>query len=155
MTIRPGRTAFPFHPLARDRRHISISLYSLTMQALKPPGFHKVRRQDVGPICSEIPGRVDRSGRTARLADTKTGASFRALSQADCAVIDSPRISDVVFPSRSDAVTVGYRKMWLKIAKLSDLPADITPHVLRHSFASLAADHITRPPTPPGCSNWQ
>jgi integrase len=35
---------------------------------------------------------------------------------------------------------VGYRKMWLRIAKLGDLPADITPHVLRHSFASLAAD---------------
>jgi integrase len=32
---------------------------------------------------------------------------------------------------------VGYRKMWLRIAKLGD---DITPHVLRHSFASLAAD---------------
>ena len=35
---------------------------------------------------------------------------------------------------------VGYRKMWLRIAALGDLPADITPHVLRHSFASLAAD---------------
>jgi integrase len=30
--------------------------------------------------------------------------------------------------------------MWSRIAKLGDLPADITPHVLRHSFASLAAD---------------
>jgi integrase len=35
---------------------------------------------------------------------------------------------------------VGYRKMWLKLAKLGALPADITPHVLRHSFASVAAD---------------
>ena len=35
---------------------------------------------------------------------------------------------------------IGYRKMWLRIAKAGDLPADITPHVLRHSFASLAAD---------------
>jgi integrase len=30
--------------------------------------------------------------------------------------------------------------MWSRIAELGDLPADITPHVLRHSFASLAAD---------------
>jgi integrase len=30
--------------------------------------------------------------------------------------------------------------MWLRTAKLGDLPADITPYVLRHSFASLAAD---------------
>jgi integrase len=51
------------------------------------------------------------------------------------------RISDLVFASRSgETLIVGYRKMWLRIAKLGDLPADITPHVLRHSFASLAAD---------------
>jgi integrase len=37
--------------------------------------------------------------------------------------------------------------MWLRIAKLGDLPADITPHVLRHSFASLAADHGYNEPT--------
>src|ERR1700681_857283 len=39
-----------------------------------------------------------------------------------------------------DPVIVGHRRMWLRIAKLIDLPDDITPHVLRHSFASLAAD---------------
>ena len=42
---------------------------------------------------------------------------------------------------------VGYRKMWLRIAKLGGLPADITPHVLRHSFASLAADLGYNEPT--------
>jgi hypothetical protein len=31
---------------------------------------------------------------------------------------------------------VGYQKTWLRIAKLGDLPADVTPHVLRHSFAA-------------------
>jgi integrase len=46
----------------------------------------------------------------------------------------------VVFASRSDEMIVGYRKMWLRISKLGDLPADITPHTLRHSFASLVAD---------------
>jgi site-specific recombinase XerD len=34
----------------------------------------------------------------------------------------------------------GFRKLWNRIAKLGALPADVTPHVLRHSFASLAAD---------------
>jgi integrase len=34
----------------------------------------------------------------------------------------------------------GFRKFWLRIAKLAKLPDDVTPHVLRHSFASLAAD---------------
>ena len=59
-----------------------------------------------------------------------------------------PRIGDVVFASRSgETPIVGYRKMWLRIAKLGDLPADITPHVLRHSFASLAADLGYNEPT--------
>ena len=34
----------------------------------------------------------------------------------------------------------GFPKIWARIAKLVDLPADVTPHVLRHSFASLASD---------------
>jgi integrase len=71
------------------------------------------------------------------------------LSDAACAVIQSqPRIGDVVFPTSSgDTPIVGYRKMWLRIAKLGDLPADITPHVVRHSFASLAADLGLNEPT--------
>ena len=35
---------------------------------------------------------------------------------------------------------LGFRKIWNRIAKLGDVPLDITPHVLRHSFASLASD---------------
>jgi integrase len=34
----------------------------------------------------------------------------------------------------------GFRKLWNRIAKLGDLPLDVTPHVLRHSFTSLGAD---------------
>ena len=97
---------------------------------------------------SEMVG--DRSATTnCTLADTKTGASIRPLSELTCAVIQSqPRIGDLVFPSRSgETPIVGYRKMWLRIAKLGDLPADITPHVLRHSFASLAADLGYNEPT--------
>ena len=33
-----------------------------------------------------------------------------------------------------------FPKLWARIAKLGSLPADVTPHVLRHSFASLAGD---------------
>jgi integrase len=40
-----------------------------------------------------------------------------------------------------------YPKLWAKIAKLGDLPSDITPHVLRHSFPSLAADLGYNEPT--------
>ena len=34
----------------------------------------------------------------------------------------------------------GFHKIWLRIAAKAGLPADVTPHVLRHSFASVAAD---------------
>jgi integrase len=92
---------------------------------------------------------VDLPRRTARLTDTKTGESLRPLSIAACGMIQSqPMIGDVVFASRSGEMPiVGYRKMWLRIAKLGGLPADITPHVLRHSFASLAADLGYNEPT--------
>jgi integrase len=53
-----------------------------------------------------------------------------------------------VFASRFGGTPiVGYRKMWLRIANLRNLPADITPHVPRHSFASLAADLGYNEPT--------
>jgi integrase len=34
----------------------------------------------------------------------------------------------------------GFAKLWARIAKLGELPTDVTPHTLRHSFASLAND---------------
>jgi site-specific recombinase XerD len=34
----------------------------------------------------------------------------------------------------------GFPSLFTRIAKAGELPADVTPHVLRHSFASLAND---------------
>src|SRR5437868_9445231 len=34
----------------------------------------------------------------------------------------------------------GFPKLWARLARLGSLAADVTPHVLRHSFASLAGD---------------
>lgn len=34
----------------------------------------------------------------------------------------------------------GFPKLWARIAKLGELPPDVTPQTLRHSFASLAGD---------------
>jgi integrase len=85
---------------------------------------------------------VDLVRRTATLGDTKTGRSVRPLSNAACDVLRSLlRSSGLVFPAtRGDGRMSGFPKLWAKIAKLGELPADITPHVLRHSFASLAGD---------------
>ncbi len=87
---------------------------------------------------------IDFAHRTATLEDTKTGLSIRPLSMAACDVLKGIKMrdgNDLVFPaSRGRGTMVGFPKFWAKIAKMGELNTDITPHVLRHSFASLAAD---------------
>lgn len=82
--------------------------------------------------------------RTATLADTKTGKSIRPLSNAACDVLRGlGRGTDtaLVFPpTRGEGTMTGFRRLWNRITKLAAMPADVTPHVLRHSLASLAAD---------------
>ena len=85
---------------------------------------------------------IDLTRRTATLDDTKSGRSIRPLSQAACDVLRGiSRTDELVFPaSRGDGPMAGFPKFWARIAKLGALPTDITPHVLRHSFASTAGD---------------
>jgi integrase len=89
---------------------------------------------------------VDLARRTATLSDTKTGRSVRPLSQHACnilremAALQAAKVG-LVFPAtRGEGPMHGFRKFWVRISKLGNLPAEVTPHVLRHSFASLAAD---------------
>ena len=87
---------------------------------------------------------VDLVRRTGLLPDTKTGRSIRPLSHAACGLLrDLPRPSEgaLVFPaSRGDGLMTGFKKFVRRIVAIAGLPTDVTPHVLRHSFASLAAD---------------
>jgi integrase len=85
---------------------------------------------------------LDMARRTARLSDTKTGRSVRPLSRAACDVLAAlPRLGALVFPAtRGEGRMAGFPGLWARIAKMGELPGDITPHVLRHSFASLAGD---------------
>ena len=46
----------------------------------------------------------------------------------------------LVFPASRGAAYDWLSKFWERIAKLGGLPDEVTPHVFRHSFASLAAD---------------
>lgn len=89
-------------------------------------------------------GMVDLARRVARLPDTKTGESVRPLSAAACDVLRAagPGAADaLVFPpSRGKGTMSGFAKMFGRIVKAGGLPADVTPHVLRHSFSSLAND---------------
>jgi integrase len=87
---------------------------------------------------------VDLERRTAILPDTKSGRSMRPLSRAACDLLAAiPRSDDaaLVFPaSRGDGLMTGFKKFVRRIILSVGLSPDVTPHVLRHSFASLAAD---------------
>jgi integrase len=90
---------------------------------------------------------VDLARRTVTLSDatntdTKSGPSVRPLSYAACDVLRAQaKTGPLVFPAtRGDGPMGGFRKLWNKVTALGALPADVTPHVLRHSFASLAGD---------------
>jgi integrase len=81
---------------------------------------------------------VDLVRRTAILEDSKTGRSMRPLSHVACDLLRvQPRSGDaaLVFPSISN-----YQRILHRVRARGQLPSDITAHVLRHSFASLAAD---------------
>jgi integrase len=86
---------------------------------------------------------VDLVTRTAQLEDTKTGKSMRPLSHAACEILRAlPRMGGLAFPSSrgDDRPMHGFPAVWRKLAKIASLDAAITPHVLRHSFASVAVD---------------
>src|SRR5437763_287070 len=87
--------------------------------------------------------RESRPGRAARLGDTKTGISVRPLSRAACELLKvQSRIEGrrVFLATRGDDAPLSLKKFWPRIGKLGGLPVDISLHVLRHSFASLAGD---------------
>jgi integrase len=69
------------------------------------------------------------------LENTKTGRSIRPLSQTAIKIIQAQkRTSEYVFGLGRPISDLRYQ--WEKLG----LAKDITPHVLRHSYASLAAD---------------
>ena len=85
---------------------------------------------------------VDLDRRTATLDDTKTGRSLRPLSAAACDVLRAqPRVGALVFPpTRGGATMSGFPGFWERIVARGELLDDVTPHTLRHSFASIAVD---------------
>jgi len=51
------------------------------------------------------------------------------------------RAGDLIFSATRDGVIMsGFKRFFRAIGKLGGLPKDITPHTLRHSFASVGAD---------------
>jgi integrase len=85
---------------------------------------------------------LDLPRRTARLPDTKSGVSVRPLSAAACEVLKGMnQAGPLIFPATKGAGSLtGFEKMLKRMLRDGGLPADVSAHVLRHSFASLAAD---------------
>ena len=85
---------------------------------------------------------IDVARSTARLAATKTGASMRALCTTVCKMIEAMAPGEFVFKSTGgDAPIANFRRVWERVVyRAAGLPRDVTPHVLRHTYASVAAD---------------
>jgi integrase len=87
---------------------------------------------------------IDFPRRTVKLRDSKSGESVRPLSHAACDVLRSvQRSGSLVFPATrgsGDVILSGYKKVFKKITRLGNISPEVTPHTLRHSFTSLAAD---------------
>jgi integrase len=80
---------------------------------------------------------VDLPRQIATLGDTKSGMSVRPLSKIAVEIIEGqPRKDAFVFSYERGCPLSNLRPHWLKL----EMPEDVSPHTLRHSFASLAAD---------------
>jgi integrase len=80
---------------------------------------------------------LDLERKVATLGETKTGVSIRPLSGAAVEFIkQQPQTSQFVFEHQHRKPLLDIRPHWLKLRMLRD----VTPHTLRHSFASLAGD---------------
>lgn len=86
---------------------------------------------------------IDEASKCLRLADSKEGASVRPLGQPALDVLAKiARRKDCPFAlpaARGEGPFGGMPGAWARIAKRAKLE-DVTPHTLRHSFASVAGD---------------
>ena len=86
---------------------------------------------------------VDEAGGCLRLVDSKEGASVRPVGQSVLDIlrnVDRKSDSPFVLPAtRGDGPFGGLPRAWRRLMKRAKL-TDVTPHTLRHSYASVAGD---------------
>jgi integrase len=86
---------------------------------------------------------VDTEASCVRLAESKEGASVRPVGLPVVEFLEArktQKLGSYVFPGCGDDNAFGsFPNHWEQLFRKSSL-SDVTPHVLRHSFASIAND---------------
>lgn len=81
-------------------------------------------------------------GACVDFGDTKSGPQFRPIGREAYQVLrDGPESSEWAFPGdRGDGHFVGVVRVLERIVERAKIKKNVSPHVLRHTFASLAGD---------------
>lgn len=137
-------------------KRLSVDEYVRLGKALRDAQMHGETRQVIDAIMliaitgcrrGEITklrwSEFENNNQCLRLEDSKEGASVRPIGKVVCNYLNEIKIKQdcemVLPPIRSGLYFGGLSKGWKRIAKLADIE-NVTPHTLRHSFASVAAD---------------
>lgn len=118
-----------------------IEKYAMTVDIIRQIALTGCRRSEIiGLKWTE----ADTASSCLRLSDSKEGDSVRPIGLPVVEYLDDRRetqMGSYVFPGprAGDGAFGGFPNHWEQIFRNSPL-ADITPHVLRHSFASIAND---------------